>query len=181
MKHMTLSSTFIQPYNNKVQKFLDHSVIGDETRTSYSNVETRKQIHDLEAQWFAKKPKSQTNFSWQKANCYYFLGQKRYSAGGSMNPRAPVTLEVYCEMLKQLRRAIQNRWHGLLFSGVVLLHDNMRSHTAVHRIQLQKQFQWELFNHLLYSPDLVPSDFHLFLHLKTLLAWLNFTDGKELK
>jgi histone-lysine N-methyltransferase SETMAR len=98
-----------------------------------------------------------------------------------MNPRAPVTLEVYCEALKQLRRAIQNRWHGLMSSGVVLLHDNVRTHTAVHTIQLQKQFQWELFNHLLYSPDLVPSDFHLFLHLRTFRAWPNFTDGKELK
>ena len=127
------------------------------------------------------KPKIQTNFSWQKANCYCFSGEKGCSAGGSMNPRAPVTLEVYCVMLKQLKKVIQNRWHGLLASGCVLLHDNMRPHTVEHTIQLHKQFQWELFNHLLYNPDLVPNDFHLFLHLRTFLAWSNFTDGEELK
>jgi transposase len=34
---------------HKAQKFLDHCVTGDETWISYSNVETRKQIHGLEA------------------------------------------------------------------------------------------------------------------------------------
>jgi len=80
-----------------------------------------------------------------------------------------------------IKKAIQNRWRGLLSSGVMLLHDNVQPYTAVHTNQLHKQFQWELCNHLLYSPDLVPSDFHLFLHLKTFLAWLNFIDGEELK
>jgi hypothetical protein len=28
------------------------------------------------------------------------------------------------------------------------------------------QFSWEVFNHPPYSPDLAPSDSHLFLHLK---------------
>jgi len=39
----------LQQYNNKVQKLLDHILSGDETWISYSNVETRKQIHGLEA------------------------------------------------------------------------------------------------------------------------------------
>ncbi|KAG8308547.1 hypothetical protein J6590_107134, partial [Homalodisca vitripennis] len=30
----------------------------------------------------------------------------------------------YCETLKWLRRAIQNKRHGLLTSGVVFVHDN---------------------------------------------------------
>jgi hypothetical protein len=40
--------------------------------------------------------------------------------------------EVYCETLKKLRRATQNKMHGMLTSGVlvVALHDNVRPHTA---------------------------------------------------
>jgi hypothetical protein len=35
-----------------------------------------------------------------------------------------ITSEVYCEMLKKLQRAIQNKRARMLTSGVVLLHDN---------------------------------------------------------
>jgi hypothetical protein len=37
---------------------------------------------------------------------------------------------LYCETLKKLRRAIQNKRRGILTSGTVLLHDNVHSHTA---------------------------------------------------
>jgi hypothetical protein len=43
-------------------------------------------------------------------------------------------------------------------------------------------FRWEQFDHLPYRPDLVPSDFHLFLYLKKFLAgqcFLNNDDVKE--
>ena len=51
----------------------------------------------------------------------------------------------------------------MLTSGVVLLHD-----TARPRALLQK-FRWDLFAHPPYSPDLAPSDFHLFSRMK---VWL---------
>jgi hypothetical protein len=38
-----------------------------------------------------------------------------------------------------------------------------------------------IFDHLLYSPDLTPSDFHLFLHLKKHLAGTKFDDGDEVQ
>ena len=41
-----------------------------------------------------------------------------------------INARVYCDTLQRLRRAIQNKRRGLLSSGVVLLHDNARPHTA---------------------------------------------------
>ena len=40
---------------------------------------------------------------------------------------------------------------------VVLLHDNARSHTAAHTNALIKLFNWQIFDHPPYSPDLAPS------------------------
>ena len=37
-------------------------------------------------------------------------------------------------------------------------------------INTSPQFSWEVFNHPPYSPDLAPSDFHLFLLLKKILS-----------
>jgi hypothetical protein len=40
---------------------------------------------------------------------------------------------------------------------------------------------WEKRDHSLYSPDWVPSDFHLFLHLKKFLGGKRFDDNDDLK
>jgi len=88
---------------------------------------------------------------------------------------------VYCDTLKKLRRAIQNKRSGILSRGVVMIHDNARPHTAVATQNLIPTFGWEQFDHLPYNPDLAPSDFHLFLHLKSFLAGRRFHDDNEVK
>jgi hypothetical protein len=69
--------------------------------------------------------------------------------------------QVYCETLKKLCRAIQSKRRGMPTSGVVLFHDNVRPHTAARTRALLEHFNWELFDHPPYSPDLTPGDYHL--------------------
>ena len=44
------------------------------------------------------------------------------------------------------------------------------SHTGRSSTHLLQEFSWKVFNHLPYSPDLAPSYFRLFLHLKKFLS-----------
>jgi histone-lysine N-methyltransferase SETMAR len=46
----------------------------------------------------------------------------------------------------------------------------MPAHTAAATQDLITTFGWEQFYHPRYSPDLAPSDFHVFLHPKTFLG-----------
>jgi histone-lysine N-methyltransferase SETMAR len=87
----------------------------------------------------------------------------------------------YCDALKKLRRAIQNKRLAMLSRGVVMLHDNSRPHTATATQDLIATFGWEQFDHPPYSPDFAPSDFHVFLHLKTFLGGLRFHEDNEVK
>jgi histone-lysine N-methyltransferase SETMAR len=57
----------------------------------------------------------------------------------------------------------------MLTSGVVLLHDNARPHRVACARVLLEHFNWELFDHPPYSPDLTPSDYRLFTYPKN---WL---------
>jgi len=47
-----------------------------------------------------------------------------------------------------------------------LLHDNVQPYSALITTVLLEKFKWDILDHPPYSLDLVPSDFHLFLHLK---------------
>jgi transposase len=58
--------------------------------------------------------------------------------------------------------------------GVVLLHDNARPHTVTRTNALIRLFNWEIFDHPPYSPDLSPSDYHLFTKMKVRLATQRF-------
>jgi hypothetical protein len=50
----------------------------------------------------------------------------------------------------------------MLAYGVVLLHDDERSHTAASTEALPENFNLDLSDHPPYSTDLSPSDYHLF-------------------
>ena len=77
---------------------------------------------------------------------------------------------VYCETLKKPRRAIQSKRRGMLSATILLLHDNAQPHSAAQTQDLITSFKWEQMDHPPYSPDLAPSDYHLFLHLKKFLG-----------
>ena len=69
----------------------------------------------------------------------------------------------YSEMLStELRPAIRTKCRGLLSSGVLFLHDNARPHTAIHTLQTIVKLGFTVLEHPAYSPDLDPSDYHLF-------------------
>jgi len=69
---------------------------------------------------------------------------------------------VYCETLKKMRRAIQNKRRGMLSATILLLHDNARPHSVAQTQDLITSFKLEQMDHPPYSPDLAPSDYHLF-------------------
>jgi len=55
-----------------------------------------------------------------------------------------INADAYCEIVRKLRRVIQNKRIGMLSSGIVLLHDNARPHTAARTTHLLQQFRWEV-------------------------------------
>ncbi|KAG8195681.1 hypothetical protein JTE90_003825 [Oedothorax gibbosus] len=75
----------------------------------------------------------------------------------------------------------QNKRRGKLSKGIVLLHDNARPHVANRTKDLITSFKWETLDHPPYSPDLAPSDYHLFLHLKKHLGGQRLQDDDEVK
>jgi hypothetical protein len=74
--------------------------------------------------------------------------------------------------------AIQNKRRGMLTSGVVLLYDNARPRTAARTRALLENFNWELFDHVPYSPNLTSSDHRLFTFLKNCSGSQRFSNNE---
>lgn len=69
------------------------------------------------------------------------------------------------------------RRHG----KVILQHDNAPSHTAKAVEATISELGWELLPHPPYSPDLVPSDYHLFSSMAHALSQEHFNNYEDVK
>ena len=93
-----------------------------------------------------------------------------------LEPGHTITAEVYCQQLERLKLAIDQKRPALANRrGVVFHHDNARPHTARITKQKLEEFGWELLPQPPYSPDIAPSDYHLFRSMQ------HYLDGKSFR
>jgi histone-lysine N-methyltransferase SETMAR len=69
----------------------------------------------------------------------------------------------------------------MMMNQALLLHDNARPHTNLRTGEAVATMGYTVLSHPPYSPDLVPSDFHIFGFLKYALLGRRFAGGDELK
>ena len=93
-----------------------------------------------------------------------------------------VTSATYADLLKNhLRPAIKSKRRGLLSTGVLLQHDNARSHTARSTVTTIQDLSFECLPHPPYLADLTPSDFHILGPLKEGMGSKSFRSDKEMQ
>jgi len=77
-----------------------------------------------------------------------------------------INSDVYCELQKLSDAIAQKRSELINRKVVVFHHDNARPHTSLVTRQKLLQHGWDVLPYPPYSPDLAPSDFHLFRSLQ---------------
>ena len=93
-----------------------------------------------------------------------------------------VNSATYVDLLKNhLRPAIKSKRRGLLSTGVLLQHDSARTHTAHSTVPAIRDLSFECIPHPPYSPDLAPSDFHIFGPLKEAMGGKSFRSDEEVQ
>ena len=95
-----------------------------------------------------------------------------------LDPGETINIEKYCEQLKILKDKIHLERPSLRKNQVVFLQDNARPHTAKKIKELLASFKWDMLKHPSCSPDLTPSDYHLFRSMIHALSEKKF-DTKE--
>ena len=93
-----------------------------------------------------------------------------------------ITADIYCQQLERLHEAlIVKRPAVVNRRGVILHQDNARPHTAKVSQNKIRGLGWDLLPHPPYSPDMAPSDYHLFRSLQHFLAEKSFDDVNAVK
>jgi hypothetical protein len=150
---MASALTSLERYHKDGGEFLSHIVRAtrDETWVLFVSVEIKEQ---------SKPKKFKQTFSARKLMATAFCVRKRVLVVELMQQGTTITSEVYFETLKKILRVNQNKRCGMLTYGilVVLFHNNASPHILARIRAVLEYFNWELFDHPIYSPDLAQSD-----------------------
>ena len=102
-----------------------------------------------------------------------FGGIGRESSTMSCSPMAKRSIRTCtdCQQLDRLNPALMQKRPSLINRGRIVFHqDNARPHTSLVMRQKLRDLGWEVLLHPPYSPDLAPSDYHLFLFMANKLG-----------
>ncbi|GFX43342.1 mariner Mos1 transposase [Trichonephila clavipes] len=118
-----------------------------------------------------------------RAQCYRWFEKFQNGDFDLLKPGETVNTDPYKQELFNLNDAIlekreqcKKRQHKVIF-----LDDNAPNHRAKPSKDIVKALDWEPLAHAAYSPDLAPSDYHLFASLGHALADQRFTSYENVK
>jgi len=90
-----------------------------------------------------------------------------------------INAEYYSSLLVQLKDILKEKRRGNVTKGGLFLHDNALAHRALATQKKLAYLVFQCLNHPPYSPDLAPSDYHLFPGLKKQLKGRHFSPDAE--
>ena len=162
------------------EDFFDRLITQDETWVHHYDPETKAQSK----QWkhFDSPPpkKARVQPSAGKVMLTVFWDQRGVVMMDFLAKGTTITGTYYASLLKKLRKSIKTERRGMLTRGVRLLQDNAPVHN-LHVAQTEaRSCGYEILAHPPYSPDLAPSDFHLFPSMKSFLKGKRFKNDESL-
>ncbi|UYV65927.1 hypothetical protein LAZ67_3005901, partial [Cordylochernes scorpioides] len=180
-QRMEAARAFLEMHRRDGDQLFSHIVTGNESWVHHSTPETKRQSMVWKKPEESAPKKAKVTISAGKVMAIVFWDCKGVLLVDYLPPNTTVNAARYCEVLTKFRAAIKLKRPGLLSRKVLLVHDNARPHAARTTQTLLENFKWEIFTHPPYSPDLAPSDFHLFPALKLHLGGKHFVNDDEVQ
>ena len=164
--------------------FLQHIITGDETWVHYDTPETKRDSMTWKHVDSPVTKKFKKSFSVKKVMASVFWDVRGIVLIEFLPRGETINADRYIETLKKVRDKIRfgrKRRGRLQAQTVRLLHDNATPHTAHKTKAWLDSSKWNVMDHPPHSPDLAPSDFHLFGPLKHHLGGKKFEDDESLQ
>ncbi|UYV81448.1 hypothetical protein LAZ67_20001231 [Cordylochernes scorpioides] len=180
-QRMEAARAFLEMHRRDGDQLFSRIVTGDESWLHHSTSETKRQSMVWKKPEESAPKKAKITISAGKVIAIVFWDCKGVLLVDYLPPNTTVNAVRYCEVLTKFRAAIKRKRPGPLSRKVLLVHHNARPHAARTTQTLLENFKWENFTHPPYSPELAPSDFHLFPALKLHLGGKHFANDDEVQ
>ena len=178
----TSAISLMSRFEAEEHAFLSRIVTGDETWVHYHTPESKRASMEWQHKTSPHPKKCKIVTSAGKLMLTIFWDMNGVLVTHYQPRGVTVTRDTYSQLLRdELKPAIRTKRRGLLKKGVLLLHDDARPHTARRTIETITDLGFEVLPHPPYSPDLAPSDFHLFGPLKEALSGRKFHSDDEVQ
>lgn len=176
---MRTSADCLEVFKKNPTDFLRRFVTMDETWIHHYTPETKQQSKQWTARGEPASKKAKCVPSAGKVMASVFWNAKGILLIDYLEKGKTITGEYYASLLEKLKAAIAEKRPGMAKKKVLFHHDNAPSHSS--RVSQQKltELRFQMLPHPPYSPDLAPSDYHLFPKLKTFLAGQKFGSNEE--
>lgn len=164
----------------KKKSFLYRIVTGDEKWIFYDNPKRKKS-------WVSPgEPSTSTprrNIHGHKVMLCIWWDSEGIVYYELLKPNETVNAERYKQQLERLNENLMRKRPAIASNRrkVILLHDNARPHVAKAVKETLLQLEWEVLPHPAYSPDIAPSDYHLFRSIQHGLADTHFRKVEEVQ
>jgi len=157
-------------------EWIKQIVTGDEKWILYVN-------HTRKRQWLPKEqapePEPKGDLHPKKVMISVFWDYRGIIWYEYLTPDTTITANVYSLQLQKVAEKYHEKRPER--KQIFFLHDNARPHVAQHTQNKLEQLGWEVLPHAPYSPDLAPTDYHLFCSLSNYLRERSFDDFDHLK
>ena len=165
---------------HKKNSFLHRIITGDEKWIHYDNPK-RKKAYVKPGQAGPSTPKPNIHAAkvmlciwWdQLGPIHYELLESGETINGDKYRRQLMKLK---QEIHKKRPSYANRHESIIFH-----HDNARPHVAAPVKNYLENSGWEILPHPPYSPDLAPSDYHLFRSMQNALSGIRFTSVQGIR
>jgi len=141
--------------------FLSGLVTMDETWLYHYDPETKQQSMEWRHSGSPRPKKFRVQKSAEKFLASIFWDQDGILLTDYLPKGQTINAEYYSSLLVKLKDILKEERRGKVTKGILFLHDNAPAHRA-----LATYLGFQCLDHPPYSPDLAPSDYHLFPGLK---------------
>lgn len=157
--------------------FLSLIVTGDEKWCLYVNMKNRKEWVDKDQQ---ATPRVKQGLHPLKSMLCVWWNMEGIIHWELLEKNNTINAEVYCQQMRRLAEAVRQKRPNARYE-IILQHDNARPHVAKLTKTVIQELGWEVLQHPPYSPDIAPSDYHLFRSLSNALRGVSFNNDEELQ
>jgi len=173
------SEQLLEFFRRDPNDFLSRLVTMDETGLYHYDPETKKQSMEWRHSSSPRPPKnSECKNPLEKFSPRFFWDQDDILHIDYLPKGQTINAEYYSSLLVQLKDILKEKRRGKFTKRVLFLHDNAPAHPA---LTTQKKLAYLGFQCLDHpdSPDLAPSDYHLFPGLKKQVKGRHFSSDAE--